>query len=363
LDAKRIVHVIDNLSLGGAEILLLSTIKKLPGYEHHIITLTPEIHFAEIEKYGSLHCVHHTGWTNLLRTCRRIKNLVRQLNPAVIHSHLFLSSFLSRLALNHRYNFVYSIHNLYSATIFKNPRLRLMEKWIYHPSRKLITVSAYVLNDYKNVVRKCKTGNVLYNFIDDSFLRPLVAKTSKDFPANWVAVGSFKEQKNYEAVIGCIELLHQTYPERKISLHIYGDGPLRTALEKRIAGLPYIALKGRADNVSEILDEYDAYISASKYEGYGIAPMEALARGLPLFLSDIPVHREIYNDHAFFFSLRDNTFVKFVNAVEQYMAQGTSGKDKKRTEGYEYATKTAGSENYIAQLLAIYQINTANNPV
>jgi hypothetical protein len=39
------------------------------------------------------------------------------------------------------------------------------------------------------------------------------------------------------------------------------------------------------------------YVFMSKEEGFSITPMEAILNGVPyVFLSDIPVHREIYGD-------------------------------------------------------------------
>ncbi len=36
------------------------------------------------------------------------------------------------------------------------------------------------------------------------------------------------------------------------------------------------------------------------YEGFGIPPLEAMANGCPTLISDIPVHRELYNGTSFF---------------------------------------------------------------
>lgn len=44
-----------------------------------------------------------------------------------------------------------------------------------------------------------------------------------------------------------------------------------------------------------------ACISASRYEGFDLPPLEAALLGRPVILSDIPVHREIWNDRAWFF--------------------------------------------------------------
>jgi glycosyltransferase involved in cell wall biosynthesis len=47
------------------------------------------------------------------------------------------------------------------------------------------------------------------------------------------------------------------------------------------------------------------FIFPSIYEGFGLPALEALCFNTPLFLSDIPVFREIYEDVATFFNPND----------------------------------------------------------
>lgn len=43
-----------------------------------------------------------------------------------------------------------------------------------------------------------------------------------------------------------------------------------------------------------------AYISVSKQEGFSVPPLEAQAFGVPVLLSDIPVHQEVYGDSVLY---------------------------------------------------------------
>jgi glycosyltransferase involved in cell wall biosynthesis len=77
-------------------------------------------------------------------------------------------------------------------------------------------------------------------------------------------------------------------------LLLLGDGTMRAALENRYRHLAgRVRFIGRVPNVSDYLQASDYFVSASLAEGLPNAVLEALACGLPCFLSDIPEHREI----------------------------------------------------------------------
>ena len=60
------------------------------------------------------------------------------------------------------------------------------------------------------------------------------------------------------------------------------------------------------ENLMWLYSHCKAFILPSLYEGFGITPLEALASGCKkLYLSDIPIFREVYGDVAEFFDPRD----------------------------------------------------------
>jgi GalNAc-alpha-(1->4)-GalNAc-alpha-(1->3)-diNAcBac-PP-undecaprenol alpha-1,4-N-acetyl-D-galactosaminyltransferase len=75
------------------------------------------------------------------------------------------------------------------------------------------------------------------------------------------------------------------------SLVIYGDGPLRPNLEKRIAFHrleDQVSLPGRAKDLSAELARADLFVLSSLHEGFPNVLCEAMAAGLPVVATDCP---------------------------------------------------------------------------
>ena len=67
-----------------------------------------------------------------------------------------------------------------------------------------------------------------------------------------------------------------------------------------------VTLRGIIRETKPLFKNYDLFIQASLHEGFGLSVIEAMASGLPVFISDIPVFHEITNDFAHFFPLNDS---------------------------------------------------------
>ena len=75
------------------------------------------------------------------------------------------------------------------------------------------------------------------------------------------------------------------------------------------------------EDLSSVLTQYDAFVFPSMAETFGFPMVEAMRAGVPLVVSDIPVHREVCGDAAAYFSF-DYTFsnhfsIKAGSRIEQ----------------------------------------------
>lgn len=105
----------------------------------------------------------------------------------------------------------------------------------------------------------------------------------------FISVGSLSERKNVIYLVNEFKKLSN----KNYELILLGDGPLKSNILKM--NLKNVSVLGNKNNVREYLFSSDYYISSSKAEGLPTSVIEAMSQKLPLILSDISPHKEIFN--------------------------------------------------------------------
>lgn len=112
-----------------------------------------------------------------------------------------------------------------------------------------------------------------------------------------IAIGSFKAQKNFPALLNAFAIVCKKVDAR---LLILGEGDDRYALEKQISQLGLtgkVLLPGFVVNPLVYLRQADLFVLSSDYEGFGNVLVEALHAGTPIVSTDCPSGpREILED-------------------------------------------------------------------
>lgn len=97
------------------------------------------------------------------------------------------------------------------------------------------------------------------------------------------------EEKNLIMLFHAFSIFHQKFPE--YILEVYGEGELENSLRQLIVKLKaenFIYLKGRSDQIHEILSESYAFVLSSDHEGLSNSMLEALCIGIPCVCTDCP---------------------------------------------------------------------------
>jgi 1,2-diacylglycerol 3-alpha-glucosyltransferase len=107
-----------------------------------------------------------------------------------------------------------------------------------------------------------------------------------------LSLGRLEAYKRVDAVIAALPHIPG------IHLEVIGDGaagPDLAALARDLGVAERVRFLGRVDDgrVDRALAESRALVTMSMLEAFGLAPLDALAAGLPVVASDIPAHREL----------------------------------------------------------------------
>jgi L-malate glycosyltransferase len=304
---KKIVHFIFNLGRGGAETMMVRVIKELPEYEHVVVTLFPLNHFGSELKCSKQVCFNFTSLFQLPLGIFKFHKLVKRERPDIIHTHLFWPNIIARLSVPRRVPLITTIHAFVATSVeYAHWHIRFLDKLTYRFRKSIIIVVAKGALDEYFTFLKLKPWRAyhLYTFVDINRFKTTQALPNAASPVfKLISVGALREQKNFSFLIEAFKQLK----ELPVELHIYGTGNLLNDLEQQIqaAGVT-VQLKGEAANIETILPQYDLYVMASKFEGFSLSVLEAMAMGMPLLLSDIASFREQAEDIASYFSL-DNS--------------------------------------------------------
>lgn len=102
-----------------------------------------------------------------------------------------------------------------------------------------------------------------------------------------ITASRLANEKHVNWVIDAVVAAHEKVPD--ITLDIYGKGGEENNLKAQIDRLhcgEYVRLCGQ-QNLTEVYKNYDAYISGSTSEGFGLTLMEAVGSGLPIVGFDV----------------------------------------------------------------------------
>jgi glycosyltransferase involved in cell wall biosynthesis len=112
------------------------------------------------------------------------------------------------------------------------------------------------------------------------------------------AVGRLTEQKGFDLLIDAFAAVAPAHPDWK--LRIWGEGALRQKLEWQVEkrGLAHrIDLPGISKDPAEWVEDADAFVFSSRYEGFGNALAEAAGAGLAVVSFDCPYGPADIVDH------------------------------------------------------------------
>ncbi len=326
--SRRVLHVIQNLDLGGAQEVVRSLVTHLPasGWTPVVATLR-DGPLAEVIRAGGtdVHVIrsrHHSmlsarGLIEIAGIRDALRTLCAEEGISIVQTHLLRS--MDFVALSLRANggvrgVLWTVHNsrldlradqLRDHLWLLRPK-RLGYRWSYRLGARLggqfVAVSHDVGSSIVKQIRPLPDRvHVIPNGVDvdrypSSTPRAQVRRDLGIDESSFVLVSVAKlhEQKGHRDLLAAARLVIDGHPN--VTVLLVGDGPLRKTLEAEAAALGlagHVRFLGTRSDVPELLAASDLFVLASHWEGLPMALLEAMASGLPSVATDVSGTREV----------------------------------------------------------------------
>lgn len=299
----RSLNLIASLGPGGAErqLSLIAPALARSGVEVHIAYCSSGPNLARLQDTGvQLHTLASAG-NHDPALAWKIFQLVRRLRPDVVQTWLLQMDILGGVAaLLNRVPLILSERS--SATAYA-PGLKTCLRLLI--GRRAVCIVAnsrggldywrpHLSADRLHLVRNCvspaehPSGEPVEALAPHLAGRPVV-----------LFAGRFSYEKNILGLVEALILVARQRPDASIMM--FGEGPERESAAQRVAdaGLSRrLFVAGYSSQLAAWMAQAAACVSVSHFEGQPNVVMEAAAAGCPLVLSDIPAHRELFDERS-----------------------------------------------------------------
>ena len=320
----RVLYVINGLGTGGAERSLAEMLNPLRdrGIQVTIACLYRREEGLQDSVIAAGHDVRFLG-PSLTRGILRLRSLLREINPHIIHTTLFEADILGRLSSIGRPAKVISsiVNTSYALPITRNPdvsprKLRLVraiDAWTarafndrFHALTKSVANAAVdALGIDCGLIDVIPRGRSRERLGESSADRRRKVRTMlgvDDSTTLLLSVGRREHQKGQIHAVEALSLL--TRSRSGLLLLVVGrEGRASERLYDlvRSVGLEHsVRFLDHRDDVPDLMAASDVLVFPSLFEGLGGTVIEAMALGLPAVVSDIPAIREITDNGAVF---------------------------------------------------------------
>lgn len=301
-DVHRIVLFINTLGSGGAQRQIVLLARELSrsfksvtllhyGSSEHMLGMLLDNDAVQVVRVAPS---ERSGKLSLLLSL--VRALIRS-KPTHLVSFIdtpnYVFGFLSYIFFR-KVVWVPSERNL---VISSSARESILRRVLFRRARCIVSNSRsqneWMVRNVKGLADKCC---VIMNGVPDEMLAPDFHPSDRKEKVRFVVLGRLGYQKNPSFLVDAVSILPLAIRAR-VSFNWYGeddpDSPgLRTLLEERVnvEGLP-IVFHRATSNVISVLDEADAFVLCSRFEGTPNVVLEAMARGKVVIassVSDVP---------------------------------------------------------------------------
>lgn len=260
------------------------------GPEHHVISVPPKKH-----SFDTL--MQHQ------RFAQGFDQLLRKIQPDILHTNFIVPGGLA-MRIARRAGVPRIIATRHELARSLSPHLLVWSKYCQKFADHLVHVSSTVAESYglssapQYSRGQAPRNMVIHNGIDLDSVQRVESYPRASNERVVVVAGRMVAEKGQARALAAFALAAQRDP--KLRLELIGDGPERALLERRAqqVGLAdrvdFPGWRPREETLARMKSAWCVLVpSSSIQEGFGLVLVEAMALGVPVVASDIPVFREV----------------------------------------------------------------------
>ena len=216
----------------------------------------------------------------------------------------------------------------------------------------VVAPSRWMLDSLRNIYGEPSQGMVIYNGRTPGRFNP-------DLPKESLALSLGRIWDSGKQVT---LLCRQDLP-LEVVIAGCGDHPepaLRNAVT--VSPIPRVRLLGKQSEsqLRQLLGRASIYAATSRYEPFGLAPVEAALSRCALLVNDIPVFRELWGDAAFYFECNRGESLR---AGLAHLQQDAALRHSFANRAYERARRLFNSDRMVNEYLELYRVLAAQHVV
>jgi glycosyltransferase involved in cell wall biosynthesis len=338
-----ILFVIDTLQAGGAERSLLDILSRFNFYRPVMVVLYAKgTDLDGAYKSSGIEVIRldQSEQSSFKKIAKELRHIILSVSPALIHSTLFRSDMVSRIAADGSgIPLINSlVNNSYSWRRYRSEPWDIKFKLLIVQLRDVLTarrVAMFVANSQVikrasmralgilasriNVIHRGRSSEA-FNNVSTEEIRQFRQSLGLEGKMVWLNVSRLIPRKGHLTLIKAFSMLAEK--ETNSILLIAGTGPLLAELQAIIEseGLSEkIFLLGSRNDIPLLMRSSDYFVFPTLYEGLPGVLIEAMFARLPIIASNIPENLEcISNDCAMFHKPNnaDNLYRKMKKATQ-----------------------------------------------
>ena len=363
----RILHVIDTLGIGGAELGLLRIVERTrDAFDHTVVCIRhggPTASRIEAQGVPLIRLNKPPGsqWHLPLRIAR----ICRRIRPHVVHTRNWgsmdgvIAARLARVPL-----VLHAEHGFHITDVLGgNRRVNLQRRLLAPLIHRIVAVSDH-LRDFlvDEIGIRASRVTVVRDGIDLGRFRPLADRAALRQARGYAAddlvvgtVGRLDPVKNFPALVDAMVPLLQRVPNAR--LMIVGDGPESERLRRHVEQLGLgarVELLGHREDVPLLLGLMDVFALPSLAEGTCNAILEGMAAELPVVATRVAGNPELVLDGATGFLVPPNDAVALAERIARYAADPELRR-RHGAAGREHVARQYTVEQMVAGYTDLYQ--------